>query len=650
MPDLSIGLSGLNVARTALETVGNNMANAATDGYHRQEVRISPISEAAGSTQMAGRGAEISGITRLIDNVAENEMLRQQPMLAQTSQELGTLQSVESVVGDMTTGGLGSAITNFFGSLTQLASDPKSAVLRDQVVWAGDSVSTQFRNVTSAVQSLGESLQVQAQTLIGQVNTLTKEMADLNSRISELYSHGVTDNNLLDRRDADVQQLGQLIGADAAVQPDGSVNLSSAGNVLVMGTNATTLVVGRTFDNQLGISVAGAANYNTQIAGGQVGGVLALTNQILPGLTGSLDGLAGELIQRINGVHVQGLGTGGSFSQLEGQSVNGDLGAWQPPLAAGTVYVRITDTATGVTVRKSVAIDPAADTLSDVAARFNALGGLTARVTDSRLNIQADPGKKFDFLPAVLPDPAASTLTGTATPTFSGAYTGEANQSFTFTVVGTGSVGVTPGLTLAVTDASGNPVKRIVVGAGYAAGDALDASSGIGLALSVGTLKDGETFTVDALASSDTSGFLAGAGLNTFFTGNSAATISVAGDLKKSSDRLATASGADGADNSNAMLMGYVGDEQVDSLGGMTLGDAFRHIVADLGQQVALRQAAKDGYQNAMTQLQNQRDNVSGVDLNQEAANLLMYQQLFQSMAKYISISDQAQQALFNSI
>jgi flagellar hook-associated protein 1 len=209
---------------------------------------------------------------------------------------------------------------------------------------------------------------------------------------------------------------------------------------------------------------------------------------------------------------------------------------------------------------------------------------------------------------------------------------------------------VTSGLALAVTDASGKPVARLEVGLGYAAGDALAATDGLRLALSTGTLKDGETFTMDALATSDTSGFLAGAGLNTFFTGNSASSIAVAADLKVSSDRLATASGAGGHDNTNALGLAAVGDTTMPSLDNLTLGDSFRHTVADLGQQVALRQASKDGYQNAMTQLQNERDAVSGVDLNQEAANLLMYQQLFQSMAKYISISNTAQQALFNSI
>jgi flagellar hook-associated protein 1 FlgK len=82
----------------------------------------------------------------------------------------------------------------------------------------------------------------------------------------------------------------------------------------------------------------------------------------------------------------------------------------------------------------------------------------------------------------------------------------------------------------------------------------------------------------------------------------------------------------------------------------MSPGDFFRRMVADLGQQVSLRQARQEGFAHAMTQLENQRDAVSGVDLNDEAANLLMFQQLFQSMSKYISVSNQAQQTLFNVI
>jgi flagellar hook-associated protein FlgK len=327
------------------------------------------------------------------------------------------------------------------------------------------------------------------------------------------------------------------------------------------------------------------------------------------------------------------------------------LAAWVPPLTDGEVQVRITDTATGETVRHSVAIDPSTDTLDDVAARLDALTGVKASVIDSRLHLESEPGYHFDFSAALLPKPSSNGLTGAAQPTLSGTYTGAANQTLTFTVAGAGgNVGVTDGLAVRVTNAGGDLITTLNVGSGYAAGDTLEVVDGIRVAFGAGDLRAGETFGVDAIADADTSGFLSGAGLNTFFRGNSAATINIMDDLRKSSARLATAATFEGTDNLNTGRMAAVGRTVNAALDDTTPGDYFQKMVTGLGQQIALRQGRQDGFNNALQQLSKQRDDASGVDLNEEAARLLASEQLFQSMAKYLMAVDKAQQTLFDII
>jgi flagellar hook-associated protein 1 FlgK len=652
MSDLSIGINGIRVALKAIEVVGNNMANAATEGYHRQRVIIEPVSATSTGRLDVGSGAHVTQLVRQMDEVIEKELLRQKPLMAGVGQELGTLQSVESVFGDLSAEGLGSSLEQFFNILTELSGQPSSAVLRDQAVWAADGLAIQFHNVSEALSRMKTNLGAEAANLVDQVNNLTSEVAELNDRIRVLYYRGGVDNNLLDRRDQIISRLSELTDVQVDRRSDGTANLVVGGAVLVIRDRASAVQLGYTTEGNRCITLAGAEDSPLQIEGGRLGAILNLTNSILPGIQGDLDTLAKEIVQGINQVHVQGLGVAGSFSRLDGwRTESADLAEWDPPLTEGAVQVRITNTATGTMVRYSVAVDPSTDTLDDVAARLDALAGLKAQVVDSRLSLESESGYKFDFSAALLPQPSSGGLTGAAAATISGTYTGAANRALTFTVAGAGGdVGVTDGLTVQVTNADGDLITTLNVGSGYAAGDALAVVDGVHVAFGPGDLKAGEVFGVDAIANADTSGLLAGAGLNTFFRGNSASTINIMDDLRESSARLATAATGEGTDNINVRRMAAVGETTHAALDNATPGNYFQKMVTDLGQQIALRQGRQDGFDHSIQQLSKQRDDVSGVDLNEEAAQLLVFEQLFQSMSKYLMIADKTMQTLFDVI
>jgi flagellar hook-associated protein 1 len=647
MADLSIGLNGLNVALAAIETIGNNIANGATEGYHRQSIQITPVPYGGSGSANVGGGSQVTGVRRQISGVVENELLRQQPALSQVATELDSLLTVESTVGNMSTGGLSASIDAFFNSLKELAGQPGSTVLRDQVCGAADAMTAQFHDAAAAFVSLQQGLEAAGRTEVDQLNSLAAEVGDLNRQLAELQNQGTTNNNLADRRDEDVKKMTELLNLQIQSNSDGTVSLMAGGTAIVLGSHVTTLALGRDAAGQLGVAVAGAPGFNLAVSGGQIGGVLSLSNDLLPGIAECLDTLAGQVIQQVNQVHVQGIGTDGSFTDLEGTTVVEDLASWQPPLSQGAVSVRVIDTTSGQVARYEIAVDPAADSLSDVIDRFNSITGLTAQVSQGRIELQAASGYTFDFVPAVMSQPEVSHLTGTAAPTLSGAYTGSTNQTLTFRVVGSGRVGVTDGLKVEVVDGGGSVVRRLSVGLGYAAGDALEVGNGVKVAFAAGTLNDAETFSTKVLASSDTSGFLAGAGLNTFFSGVSAATINLAADVRGSVGRLATSREVGGLDNGNAALLAEAGDTAVAALGGLAPGDYYRRLVAQVGQEVSLREGRREGIQNTVTQLQNQRESLSGVDLNQEAAQLMIFEQMFQTMAKYLTSVDKMQQSLF---
>ncbi len=647
----AIGISGLDVAQKALEVIGNNLANAATEGYHRQEAIITPVPGDPRATQRIGYGAEVTGVRRASDTLLEREILRQRPELGQTKQELAILESLEGLLGDLSGGGVASAISEFFSALGELASEPDNAAFREQVVSTASGLAAQFRVLGSSIDELGGHLVRRAQDMTQEINNLAARIAECNILTQNVQSRDARDGNLLDQRDQAVSELADIADVQMAEAPDGSYSVYVWGTLVVLKGHQTEIEMGYTADGELGVSVRDAMQYNTSVSGGGLGGLMALYNDLLPQVRGDLDTLAAEIIGRVNRYHVEGVGAAGSFTELTGDVVPNDpVGEWEMPVEAGDIHFRVVDTDTGDVSRHTATVaDPSTETLSSIASAMDAASAhLSVSVVEGRLQFVADAGYTFDFMPAVPSGPATSTLTGTAAPTLSGVYGGETNQTLTATVVGTGEVGVAPGLALDVRDAGGNLLRTVSVGEGYAADDALQFADGIRLAVGQGTLNAGEQFTVEAVARSDTTGFLAAAGINTLFAGTSAQSMAVTDRVLSSASHLASSLATAGLDNLNTRRLAGVADEALETLAGDTPVDAFRGMVSGLGNRVVLREARRDALQNLMTELNRQREEVSGVDVNEQAAMMLVLERMYQGMAKYLASIDRAHQTLMN--
>jgi flagellar hook-associated protein 1 FlgK len=586
-----------------------------------------------------------------MDQLLDREIRRQMPEYGQVTQELTTLQTLENLIGDLTTEGLAGAMNKFFGSLQELAAQPESPALREAALWDADALAAQFRNFSETLASLEEQTFLEARNVADQINALMTEVADLNQQIQDLTVRGSRDNNLLDRRDQVLAEASELAQVQVTPADNGSCTVQVWGTVVVVRNTVSRIEVDLVSGGQIGFSVEGADFFDTTARGGRLGALLGLRNEVLPEVHDQVDTLAREIMSRINRCHVQGIGAAGSFTELASRMLpGGALSTWPTPVSAGDLHLRVTDTATGEVSRHTITIDPSAQTAADVAALLDAVPHLAANIAASVLRLEADPGYTFDFLPALATVPATSTLSGTASPTLSGVYTGAVNQVFTATVVGTGEVGVAADLAIEVRNGAGELVRTLNVGQGYAAGDPVELADGIYVSFAPGTLNDGETFTVEALADSDPTGFLAAAGLNVLFTGDSARTMRVADEVRSSSSRLATSLTPDALDNLNVRRMAVVGDQAVESLGGVTVGDAYRRLVSNIGQWVSIRNARQQGIQNVIQRLSSQREDTSGVDINEQAAQLLMFERMFQAMAKFLAAVQQVREFLLEVV
>ena len=640
MDSFSIGISGLQAAQKAFDIIGNNIANAATDGYHRQRIELRPSYSSQVGALLFGGGVDVVGVTRLIDGLLEQEILRQESLLGQVSQEFVTLQTVENAFGELLEGsGLSAAIDNFFNALQDLSAHPTEIIWQNQIITASKTMAGQFRTLGEFLADLKNQIELEAKNTIEQVNILTNRIAELNDSIEKHEIAGGQDNNLRDLRDQCIKELSSLVSIETQTREYGVIDVYVAGTPVAIGASAMDLETGLKEDGKLGISVAGVNSFNINVQGGQLGGLLSLRNKLVSDIRDDLDDLATAMIQQINQYHVQGVGSTGSFTGLTGWWVTSEnLADFGSDVTDGNIYIRVTNTSTGAISRYAVPIVASTDSLTSIATYITSnVTGVTASVVSSKLRIQADANYKFDFLPAVLPEPTASTLTGSPPSiSVSGIYTGTTNDTFQFTVVGTGSVG-NGTLQLEVRNGAAELVSTLNVGAGYAAGDKLDIGNGIKISLSTGDLNASETFDVDAFADTDTSGVLAAVGINTFFSGSSALNIAVCSDIAATPGRVASALSADMTDNANALRMEGLRDKALTSLNSMTPGEFYRQMVTDIGQQLFVKQARKANIESMVQNLADQQGEISGVNINDEAAKMLIFEQMFKGMSKYLS-------------
>ncbi len=656
MQNYSIGLSGLNAAYAALDSVGNNIANASTEGYHRQRVDFSPAGSVKSAGLSVGGGVEVAGLTRMVDELLEGEMVRQESSLGQVSQELSTLSSVETSFGEFgDEGGLNATIDAFFDALRGLAAHPLENVWRNATVSAGQVLASEFRRLGTSLAEMEGQIVMEARNTADSINQLVGQIAEVNGKIQTVEINGGKANNLRDRRDQLIVELSRLARVETQERDYGVMNVSIAGLPVVTGAIPVEVEVQLDGDDRLAVYAAGSSGASLQLEGGRMGGLLTLKNELLATLRDDLNTLAQGIMGQINACHVQGVGMDGAFTELAGGLMGSDdLSEAQAPITDGTFHVRVTNTNTGEVERHAIDVDLSGatpDTLTSVAGKIDGITGLNASVAVSQLRLVADLGYKFDFIPAVLPEPTVSNLTAASPPTVSvsGIYDGADNDTFTFTVVGAGAVG-NGSLRLDVTDQAGEAVAAMNIGSGYAAGDTIEMTNGVKIAVSAGNLNNGDAFEVDAFSTTDTSGFLAAAGMNTFFSGTGASDMTVCSAVADDPDRIATAVGSDLSDNVAALRLVGVQDEPAETLEDLTPNEYYQRIMAGVGQDVALKESQKTNIEAMMANLSQQRNEISGVNINDEAALLLVFEKTFQAVAKYLNSLQNAMVTLMDVV
>ncbi len=645
-------LSGLQAAQRAIDLIGMNIANAATESYHRQEILLTPVEYSGTSTRSLG-GVQVSGISRSIDEILEREILRQEPQLGQTAQELETLHLIEQSLGDLNSDRLGHAIDGFFNSINELAAHSTEEGYQQAMIEAGKTLSFQFRDISQFLTSVSGQIIEAAEGMVSQANSLLQEIADLNLQIRSGQQMGNNNNVLMDQRGAALEKLASLMNVSLDYKSDrlGAINVSIDGVSLVSGGDVSTLGIEMGANQRFSV-VHEKSGLSVSITSGRIGGLLNLQNDLIDDISSQLDNLAVAIIDQLNAIHVQGVGEDGSFNNLVGWAAGSpttELSDISSKISTGSLRIRIIDTTTGNIAIEEIQVSDLSSTFSDFAADLDGLTGLGAWVDGAALHLKADNGYEFDFLPVSYAEFGGG-WNGTSTIGIDGILSNPANEDFTVTVIGSGGVGVTSGLQLKVENAAGDTLAILDVGDGYQVGQPLTLTNGIEISLSPGQLQAGESFTIHGIASSDETGILAALGINTLLSGKSAGTFGVSQAIVDNPKLVASAVGSGMKDNVNLQRMSAVAGQAIASLGGSTLGERYRGLVTGLGRDIVVREARLKVFNEIAQQLALQRDEISGVDVNEEAAKLIIFERMFQAVAKVLSVQNQTLEILFQII
>ena len=653
MRAFEIGLSSLRAQQQTLSVLGNNLANAATPGYHRQRVELDTRFPLRDDDHHVGTGVDVTRIARLRNSAIETALLRNTSEAGTSQQALEINRQIESLLtpGDAT---IHETLSNFFNRLEKSSNAPQDLTVRQEFLSSADELMNSFNMLDQKLATLERDVRLNVDDGVKEVNQLLNDLAGLNSLIFQTRASSSEPNDLLDRRDAMLTKLTEWVDADSVSLGDGREQVLVAGGAVVVGNQAAAL---RSRDYRNGTTGIALNELTTPLSlgSGKLKAMTTALNETIPAFRERLRDMAREIVRTVDQQHAQGMSDQGPYSVLLG--TRGVLDLTVPlnnsvpefPINSGDLYVTVTEDSTGIRRTEKVSIDTSTESLNDIATKLTALDGVVATIDTVRktLMISAEGSYSIDF--AGRPDnvPVLTGMTGTSRPEFSGQFKGNSPDDWSVTFSGPGTVGETVGLTATIRNSSGQVIALQNIGAGYEAGTAVEIRDGVALQFGSGTIDAADTFSLTLANNADETGILSALGINSLFSGSEPGLFRVREELRRNPERLATSATGQPGDAINLASMAKLRDLRLDELSGRTFTEEIADITAESGLIVQAADSRNTQLENYQARLQADRDALSGVDINEEMLLMMQGQRAYQAAARFISVADQMLEELF---
>ncbi|MFC5479796.1 flagellar hook-associated protein FlgK [Massilia suwonensis] len=636
---LSIGKSGLFAAQTALATTGHNITNANVEGYSRQGVVQATSTAMETGVGFTGTGTKVAEIKRYSDDFLNNQVRTATASTASLDAYYAQVSQIDNLLAD-TTSGLSPAIQNFFSAVQDVTGNGASIPSRQALLSSAETLAGSFQQIDARLEEIGEGVNSQIETNVNLINTYAKQIAEINSKIG---SYGSTEqrqpNDLLDQRDQLIMELNKHVKASVTAGSNNSLNVSIGnGQPLVVGQQAFQLATMKTPTDLTRLTVGYVTGDKvTQLpenalTGGELGGMLEFRTNTLDRVQNQIGRLALGMAMTFNDQHKLG---------IDSNSQQGKNFFVQAPS-----YV-------------AAAVDNASTSTAKVGAQVTD----PTKLTDSDYKVESD-GSSF-FVTRL------SDNTRTKIDPYNAAGTTQTIDGVAFSFSGTAASGdnylVRPtangasGFQLALSDvgeiAAGTPIATSAPIANKGTGQISAGSVGSSYFTAPPTLP--VTLSYDSASGGQLTGFPAGAtitmtlnGTTTTHTGGSApfkagASYSFSGvsltmsGVPQQGDSFAIAANTAGtADTRNIQALGALQTKNIFNGGSATYQSAFAQTVSAVGNKTREVQVNASAGAALLKQVQGAASDVSGVNLDEEATNLLKYQQAYQAAGKVMQIAN----------
>lgn len=618
MPDiLNTSLTGLRAFQSALATTSHNIANVNTEGYSRQRVNFGTMPAQNVGVGYIGSGVQPQSIERILDQYRVDS-------LRSNVAEEARLASFNDLAGDIDgllaspDSGLSQPLQDFFAALQTVADNPSSVSARQVALSQANVLSDRFATLNTRLEDQNDQINARLSQAVTQVNALAESVADLNLAIrdAQAAAGGAPPNDLLDQRDLVLQQLSEQIAIDVVAQDDGAVSVFVGnGQALVLGGDASELTLTLSeypsADPQVAMLTAtGTTMPLSAVSGGEIGGLLDFRREMLDPTRNTLGQMAIGLTEVMNAQHRAGMDLNGNLG--------GDLFSVGAPqiiastgnTGAGDVSVQVTS-ASGLTPSDYLlAFDGGSYSLT----RLDT--GVTVPVTGSGTAL--DPFVADGLSITVNAPPAAGD---------------------SFLIRPTSAAAADFGVVL--TDPRGIAAAAPVVGEADLANTGTGSISG-GRAVDPTDPALLDPVTIEFLDASTYS--INGAG-SFAYTADAPITVNgwevSIGGAPAAGDVFTVTSNAGGVgDNRNALALSDAFDGGIFSGGTVSVQERFESLVSQVATDTR-RSGISLTAQTAITeQARIEQLSVSGVNLDEEAANMIKYQQAYQAVAQMIGVAD----------
>jgi len=689
-------MAGLNIAQAGILTTSQNVAGTSVEGYSRRNANAIMDSLAPNSLMLNGSSFAVGGFTRHYSSLIGSQLLTQQSKSSYSDTLVQYTNSIDSLVADKSTG-LNTAISKFFNAMGAYAADPTNKAMAGAITGSAKEVAQRMTGMSTLVNQMQSDARNALTDSVAQINTVLPALANINQKIIDGNSPGVSapSADLLDERDRLLSQLQKLVGGQSLINSDGTATQLVAGMPLVersignkVTINADQKSVALTFNLQNGPD-RGFLTTVQSLDGGQAGALLELSNNFVPAVQKRLDTIAMGLVKVANTAAQTSSGTATNLA-IFGFKVNdktysslasNDLTGQLPTIASENDLLDLySSLGNAISSNSAVKVGTSGGTYTSVssltASPTTLAGNYTlTKVGTNQLNIADSSGKNQtvllntsvsgglqtvdfnqlgitmqlkNFSPALSAVSATSVIRNTVTLPVGGVATQTVSNMVLQNNVQSGTYTFTAAGNQVTLTSSNGGSQTLTVGAGSVAGQTLDFNQ-MGIRFSV------------AGSAADTATTIAG------YLNTRAITLVKAEDSPENiadalHSRVINVSGMSnplvnyGLTAANFVSLAptnfasyFNGDtplitsEKANATQQMSavFGTSISNLVNEVGVQVAIWKNGQKADSVVLANLKNQRDSVSGVNLDEEAANLLKYQQLYTASTKVLQAGNQ---------